>query len=632
MSTKNLGFRFVAHIILVLLASLFFTVPDHDALGKDRHDSWRYSGDNGPNWKTSGYDDRDHDWHDKCERDRQKDWDKDNVIKNHLGWFRKKHIRLDKPILVAPEGEITTRRPLYQWQPVEGADRYGLIVHRVTRPRVPVYIKFNLSDTEQMHPWWKRLRYDTDYFFVVIAYDQKKRKISPFSDRMYFRVKEEAPNVPPVAHDQAVLLEEDVTTVVTLTATDADNDSLTYQVVDSPAHGTLTGTPPDLTYTPEADYNGADSFTFKASDGTADSSIATVSLVINPVNDAPVSNDQSVTTDEDISVSLTLTGSDSDNDPLTFLVDSGPSHGTLTGTPPDLVYTPEADYNSTDSFTFKANDGTVDSNIATVTLTINPVNDDPIAVDDTLSTVMDTPVIAPNSSLLANDTDVDEDSLSISGFTQPANGAVTDNGDGSFTYTPNTGFTGPDSFTYTASDGNGGTDSAIVSVTVNQTVPSITISADPAKILAGGSSVLTWSTSHADSVSIDQGIGIVSLSGTTIVSPLSTTTYTITATGSGGTSDESVTVQVIMPPADVDLGVNQDEQQGGGGLVGETVRVLNGNVLEFRSDVSFPTPNRLGLSLLTPSITAGQTDQAPWDMAGPIPMRHPLMPHSILQA
>ncbi|MBE9524010.1 MAG: cadherin-like domain-containing protein, partial [Chloroflexi bacterium] len=95
-------------------------------------------------------------------------------------------------------------------------------------------------------------------------------------------------------------------------------------------------------------------------------------LMINPVNDPPVADAQSVTTDEDTTAAVTLTASDVDGDGLTFSVVAGPFHGTLSGTAPNLTYSPDADFNGSDSFSFKANDGTVDSNIATVSITVNP--------------------------------------------------------------------------------------------------------------------------------------------------------------------------------------------------------------------------------------------------------------------
>src|SRR5262249_54443898 len=149
----------------------------------------------------------------------------------------------------------------------------------------------------------------------------------------------------------------------TLTGSDADGDAITFTKASDPAHGTVTvNSNGSFTYTPAANYNGPDSFTFKANDGTADSNIASVSITVNPVNDPPASNSQSVMTNEDTPYSGALTGSDIDGDKLTFKKASDPTHGTVVvNSDGTFTYTPVANYNGSDSFTVKANDGTVDS-------------------------------------------------------------------------------------------------------------------------------------------------------------------------------------------------------------------------------------------------------------------------------
>jgi len=185
-------------------------------------------------------------------------------------------------------------------------------------------------------------------------------------------------NTAPVADDQAVATNEDTSVLITLTASDADDDPLTYVVVSGPSNGSLSGTAPDLTYMPNPNFNGPDSFTFKANDGFEDGNIATVSVTVAPVNDAPVANDDSVTTQENTAVAILLTASDADGDPLTYSVVGAPANGTLSGTAPNLTYTPNPGFTGSDSFTFKANDGLEDSNIATVSVDVLAATVDPL--------------------------------------------------------------------------------------------------------------------------------------------------------------------------------------------------------------------------------------------------------------
>src|SRR5204863_2768227 len=111
------------------------------------------------------------------------------------------------------------------------------------------------------------------------------------------------------------------------------------------------------------------------------SNLATVSITVNAVNDAPVASSQAVITDEDTAKVITLGASDVEGSPLTYAIGTGPAHGTLSGTAPNLTYTPAANYNGPDSFTFKAEDGELVWNIAIVTIMITAVNDAPVAND-----------------------------------------------------------------------------------------------------------------------------------------------------------------------------------------------------------------------------------------------------------
>ena len=192
---------------------------------------------------------------------------------------------------------------------------------------------------------------------------------------------------------------------------------------------------------------------------------ALITTIVGRGNHPPTANYGSVTTQEDTPVSISLVGSDPDGDMMTYNIVTGPSHGSLSGTAPNLTYTPEADFSGSDSLAFNVNDSTDYSASATVSVTVTGVNDPPAANDDTATLQEDTPVVTVD--VLANDADVDNDRLIVITATQGSNGSVTINTDSTLTYAPNVNSCGTDVFTYTLSDGKGGTDTANVNVRVN---------------------------------------------------------------------------------------------------------------------------------------------------------------------
>ena len=202
--------------------------------------------------------------------------------------------------------------------------------------------------------------------------------------------------------------------------------------------------------------------------------IAFIVIIVGKVNKPPIAEPLRVMTKEETPTSITLAGSDDDNDPLTYSIITEPSHGRLTGTVPNLNYHPELDFDGQDSFTFEVSDGKVDSAAATVSITVTPGNDPPTANDDNAEAEEDVPIITID--VLKNDTDPDKDRLVVISATQGRNGSVTINTNSMLTYAPNRNFSGNDSFSYTLSDGKDGTDTALVNVTVNAVndEPSIT--------------------------------------------------------------------------------------------------------------------------------------------------------------
>ncbi len=285
-----------------------------------------------------------------------------------------------------------------------------------------------------------------------------------------------AVNDAPIAYHRSETIKVNKSLSATLTGSDVDDDTLTFIISKEPEHGLLTldsyfNTNGKLIYTPEPRFEGTDSFTFKLNDGKLDSAPATVSINVCP-NLLPVAESDSVTTPEDTSVQINLIGSDPDSDPLSYIMVSVTSHGSLRGNASNLTYTPDKNFNGSDSFTFKVNDGIDDSAPATVSITVSSINDPPVATDDAVVTLEDTPAVKVD--VLANDTDIDNegrylylDTFTVTAVTQGKNGSVTINPDGTLSYSPNANFYGSDEFTYTIRDNKGDTDTAKVNVTVN---------------------------------------------------------------------------------------------------------------------------------------------------------------------
>lgn len=264
----------------------------------------------------------------------------------------------------------------------------------------------------------------------------------------------------PVAHSDRITTQEDKPISIVLRGEDPDGDSLTYSVVTRPSNGTLSGVEPRLLYTPNADYNGNDSFAFKVNDGTADSVTATISITVAPINDPPAANNAEITTNEDMPISVRLTGKDPDGDSLNYSIATGPSHGTLSGQAPDVVYAPNPDFSGTDSFTFKVNDNKTDGALATISINVLPVNDPPTVKGDNVTTTEDTPV-----TVALTGSDPDGYQLRYEVVTRPSYGSLSGQAP-NLTYTPNPDFHGTDNFTFKVSDGGTDSSPATISITV----------------------------------------------------------------------------------------------------------------------------------------------------------------------
>jgi VCBS repeat-containing protein len=286
---------------------------------------------------------------------------------------------------------------------------------------------------------------------------------------------------------------------VLLNDTDADGDPRTVVHLAGPANGTLTlHADGSFDYSPNLNFSGADSFTYVVNDTFDNSAPATVTINVAAVNDAPVAAPNSYTTDEDVTLVKNVTDgvrtndSDADNDALTVAVEVGPAHGTLSlAADGSFSYIPTPDYNGSDSFSYKLSDGSLETALATVTLTITSVNDVPQAVADEFDVDEDETLTIPAPGLLANDTNGDGLDLTTAEIGDVEFGSLTVNADGSFDYTPDENFAGVDSFTYKATDGTDTSAATTVTITVNAIADAPTAGADSYNLDTNQSATLT---------------------------------------------------------------------------------------------------------------------------------------------
>ena len=288
-------------------------------------------------------------------------------------------------------------------------------------------------------------------------------------------------NSPPTTVADSLNLTEDVpftsaATGVLANDSDPDNDPFTADSLLGPGTGTIVlGTNGAFTYSPNQNFNGIVTFTYRADDGLSSSERTTVTLNIQAVNDAPQTTADAYQTDEDIALVVAANAgflsndTDVDNDPISGTVVAGPAHGLMQyGADGAFTYTPEQDFHGTDSFVYRASDSSLaESPDTTVVITVNSVSDAPVPTGDNYDLDEGTTLAITAPGVLQNDSDGDGDTLHSAVATPPANGSVVLGTNGSFTYIPDANFHGTDSFSYTANDGSTESSPAVVVLTVH---------------------------------------------------------------------------------------------------------------------------------------------------------------------
>lgn len=314
-------------------------------------------------------------------------------------------------------------------------------------------------------------------------------------------------NDPPWVDNRWVTTNEDTPAYLGLYAGDIDSSNFGYQIVSQPANGTAWMNGSTLVFVPNANWSGSTSLTYRAyDDGGAYSNVATVYITVNAVNDPPVVSNRSLTTAEDTAATLALNASDVDSWNFGYEIVGQPANGTAWMNGATLNFVPNANWYGTTTLTYRSwDDGGAYSNIATVTITVTPVNDAPVVSNRTLTTAEDTPA---NLGLTASDVDSSVFIYEVVG--QPANGSATISGS-TLTFTPAKDWSGTTSLTYRTRD-DAGAYSNVATVTITVTAVN-----DPPVAIA-------------KSLTIDEDTpGSVTLQATDVDSPVPTVFQVVTA-------------------------------------------------------------------------------------------------------
>jgi VCBS repeat-containing protein len=255
---------------------------------------------------------------------------------------------------------------------------------------------------------------------------------------------------------------------------DLNANPLTATLVSTTSNGILELNPDgSFNYTPNDNFSGVDSFVYQAGNGSANSDLASVVITVTQVNDVPVATNDSFVVFANDSWAIDAPGilandNDLDGNALTAALINTTTHGTLAlNSDGSFIYTPNAGFVGTDTFTYVANDGQSDSNLAMVTITVAEPNVVPVAQNDGYETNEGSllTVLAPG--VLSNDFDANDNPLTAILVTAPLFGTVTLNSDGSFDYIPTANFSGTDSFSYKVTDGSADSNVAMVTINVN---------------------------------------------------------------------------------------------------------------------------------------------------------------------
>ena len=408
----------------------------------------------------------------------------------------------------------------------------------------------------------------------------------------------------PVAENDTATTPEDTAVTTNVLANDNDVDGDTLSITSANAtNGSATYSGSNITFTPNTDYNGPAAVTYVITDGNGNSDTATLNITVEARNDAPIANSDTANVDEDDSVTINALSNDSDadNDALSITAVSVDTGTVTVNGDGNIVYTPNTDYNGAATIEYTISDSNGGTDSAEVSVTVNAINDNPVANNDSGTVNEDESVTVD---VLVNDTDVDGDTITLTGATS-SQGATSISG-GEITFTPSSNFNGSATITYTIEDGATGSDTGTLTINVVNVNDAPVAVNDAATTDEDTSVVIDALQNDTDidqdvlsitAVSVDSGSVLVNGDGNIVYTPAAddngsaTITYTV-SDGNDGTDTGTVNVTINA--------VNDDPV-----AVADTATVAEDNtvtinVLANDSDVDGDT-----LTLSSAVVTAG---------------------------
>ena len=362
---------------------------------------------------------------------------------------RNKNRRVDLQFVTLTESLEDVAIPVEKIRTPAGQDAAKKVPENLVRPIAQVEWTREYIDNEP--PWLRRALHNTmPHKQSVDVYRQQEREVKvTVSDKRYVN---RAPN----ASNDAFSVNQDTTTLLDVLINDSDPDGNPLQIaaVTAPAHGSASVSAGKISYKSATGFVGVDTFSYTIADDKGATSSAQATITVKSTNRAPVAQNDAFSVNQDTTTLLDVLINDSDPDgnPLQIAAVTAPAHGSASVSAGKISYKPATGFVGVDTFSYTIADDKGATSSAQATITVKSTNHAPVAVDDTIFVSASS---ASRLNVLSNDSDPDGNALTIVSFTQPSVGSISQDGNGTLTFTPSGPF-GATNFSYTVSDGQGG--------------------------------------------------------------------------------------------------------------------------------------------------------------------------------